>query len=231
MFLMNLPNISIETEFPDYTTLFVLGGRAPSADWLSALSFQSAVWAADSGVEICDKAGIIPEMLIGDGDSADKQIWSKVCNNGITQVAKYEIDKDLTDFQIALNLYAKEHKGSGIFLTGCFGGRFDHLWSILLSFLNPADYKAVGLADDKEGMILLSAGDRCALSFEKKPVAVSLLAFSKRCQGVNMSGTRWELENAELEYLKPYSVSNRVNEDMRVDVSIKNGQMGLYWCW
>jgi len=231
MFLMNLPNISIETQIPDDTVLFVLGGRAPSESWLSAIAFQTEVWAVDRGVNVCDAAGIVPSMLIGDADSADSVIWQKMSKNGITQVAKYNCDKDLTDFQLALELYGKRHKGGGVFLTGCFGGRFDHLWSVLMSFLKSADYKAVGLADDKEGMIILSGGEKIALNFEKMPLAVSILPFSKRCQGVYINGTKWELENAELEYFKPYSISNRVDEDMRVEAGIKNGQMALYWCW
>jgi len=231
MFLMNLPDITIETNIPDDTALFVLGGREPSVDWLSALRFQNEVWAVDGGVNVCDEANIIPSMLVGDADSADNVIWKKVSENGITQIAKYERDKDLTDFQLALELFGKKHKAAGLFITGCFGGRFDHLWSTVISFVKPADYKAVGMADDKEGMMIMSGGENCSLTFEKAPSSVSLLPLSKRCQGVNISGTKWELKNANLEYFKPYSVSNRVDEDMRVEASIKNGQMGLYWYW
>jgi len=78
MFLMNLPNISIETQIPDDTVLFVLGGRAPSESWLSAIAFQTEVWAVDRGVNVCDAAGIVPSMLIGDADSADSVIWQKM---------------------------------------------------------------------------------------------------------------------------------------------------------
>jgi len=228
---MNLPDITIETNIPDDTDLFVLGGREPSVDWLSALTFQDEVWAVDGGVNVCDTAGIVPSMLVGDGDSADNDIWNKVSKNGITQIAKYERDKDLTDFQLALELFSKNRKGNGLFLTGCFGGRFDHLWSTVISFVKPADYKAVGMADDKEGMIIMSGGECCSLTFEKMPGTVSLLPLSKRCQGVDISGTKWELENAELEYFKPYSISNRVDEELRVEAHIRNGQMALYWCW
>lgn len=231
MFLLNLPDVAIEKQIPDNTTLFVAGGRKPSADWLCKLNFQSSVWAIDSGIEICDEAGVVPEMLIGDCDSANKDLWQKVSKNGITQIAEYNSDKDLTDFQLALNLYAQRRKSGGIFVTGCFGGRLDHLWSLLISFLSPASYKAIGLADDKEGLIFLQSGEKVTVSFETKPLAVSLLPFSKRCQGVSISGVKWELENAELEYMKPYSISNRVSEEMRVETEIKNGQMGLYWVW
>lgn len=230
MFQLKLPEITIETQYPDDTALFVLGGRQPDADWLRELNFQTSVWAVDHGADICEKAGIIPDRLIGDCDSADKDIWKKIAENGITRAEKFPSEKDDTDFQLALQLFEKERAGSGIFLTGCFGGRFDHLWSTVISFSKPSAYKAVGLADDREGMILLNGKARASLVFEKAPKAFSLLPLSRKCQGVELSGTRWELSGAQLDYYVPYSISNRLDEELNASVSLKNGLLGIYWC-
>ncbi|MDO4952555.1 MAG: hypothetical protein Q4E34_01855, partial [Synergistaceae bacterium] len=102
MFVLKLPKLTIETQYPDDTVLFVLGGRQPDAEWLKALDFQTGVWAVDKGADVCRAAGIVPEMLIGDCDSADKEIWKIFAENGVTCADKYPADKDLTDFQLAL---------------------------------------------------------------------------------------------------------------------------------
>ncbi len=231
MFQLKLPEITIETQYPDNTALFILGGRQPDEDWLKALDFQTSVWAVDRGADICAKAGIIPDRLIGDCDSADKRLWKNFAENDITHTEKFPSEKDDTDFQLALKLFEKECAGGGIFLTGCFGGRFDHLWSTVISFSNPSAYKAVGLADDREGMILLNGIARASLAFEKEPKAFSLLPLSRKCQGVELSGTRWELSGAQLDYYRPYSISNRLDEDLTASVSLKNGLLAVYWCW
>lgn len=231
MFVLKLPKLTIETQYPDDTALFVLGGRQPDAEWLKALDFQTCVWAVDRGADVCRAAQIVPERLIGDCDSADEETWSEFERSGVTRTDRYPADKDLTDFQLALGIFAKERKGGGIFLTGCFGGRFDHLWSSVISFAKPAEYRAVGLADEKEGMIFLSGISKAVLNFEEKPQAFSLLPLSRKCQGVCLHGTRWELNGAQLDYFEPYSISNRLDEDMCASVSLKNGLLAVYWNW
>ena len=119
------------------TALLVLGGRAPSPSWLSEFGSRGEVWAVDRGVEACRAAGIIPRRLVGDCDSASAESWRWAADNGVP-VERYQSDKDLTDFQLALELFREKNKGRAkkIFLTGAWGGRFDHLWSLVLTFLN-----------------------------------------------------------------------------------------------
>ncbi len=190
----------------------VLGGRAPSPDFLARLAALGCVWAVDRGVEACRAAGVVPAMLIGDRDSGSAEGWRWAEEHG-APVREYRSDKDLTDFQLALDIFAGECKNNEkkIILTGALGGRFDHLWSLTLSFLN---YTRAGvpfcIADDEEGMIFLHGPERYSLAFERRPKALSLLAFSTLCSGVSLSGVRWPLSDAELSCGFPYAVSNRV---------------------
>ena len=50
--------------------LLVVGGRAPEAAWLREAAKGREVWAVDHGLDACLAAGIRPQRLIGDGDSA-----------------------------------------------------------------------------------------------------------------------------------------------------------------
>lgn len=211
----------------------VLGGRAPSSEFLASLARGCELWAVDRGVEACRAAGITPAVLIGDRDSGSVEGWCWAAERG-AKTREYDSDKDLTDFQLALEIFADECKNSekNIILTGALGGRFDHLWSLTLSFLNMTRAGVpFCMADDREGMIFVRGGERCALSFARRPKALSLLSFSPVCRGVNLSGVHWPLSDAELCYDFPYAVSNRVEGGGRAEVSCASGTLGVYWTW
>ena len=213
--------------------MMVLGGRKPSAKWLSSLDFPENIWAVDSGIESCFDSDIVPNKLVGDGDSASPEVWQWAVDNGV-DVSRYGREKDQTDFQLALGLFSEKavNKEEAIFLTGCFGGRFDHLWSTLISFLTSGkNVRPLGMADEIEGMILLNGPGRLDLSFCKSPGAISLISFTAVSRGVSVKGVRWPLENVVLEYKNPYSISNRLAGGEKAGVSLAEGTVGVYWVW
>ena len=217
---------------PSDICLFVLGGRAPASFWLKSLDFQSDVWAVDKGIEPCFECGIMPSRLIGDKDSASVFEWDKAKTLGIP-VFEHPKDKDLTDFQLALNMYSNEYTNGAVFLTGALGGRFDHLFSTVITFLScPSHVVPLGIADEKEGIVFLRGSSYADFFFENMPEAVSLISFSEQCTGVSTEGLKWPLGNAVLEYSNPYSVSNEVcalAKDGHVKVSLAEGTLCVYW--
>ena len=235
MNLLELPDITIEgaARWDSAPLVMVLGGRAPSPEFLASLARGCEVWAVDRGVEACRAAGVVPAALIGDRDSGSAQSWRWAAERG-AKTREYQSDKDLTDFQLALEILADECKNNEkrIILTGALGGRFDHLWSLTLSFLNRTRAGVpFCMADDREGVMFVRGGEAYSLSFARRPKALSLLSFSPLCRGVNLSGVHWPLTGAELRYDFPYAVSNRVEGEGRVEISCVSGTLGLYWTW
>lgn len=211
----------------------VLGGRAPSGDFLSTLSEFGDVWAVDRGVDACRAAGVAPKLLVGDFDSASGESRSWALKLGVP-VSEYQKDKDMTDFQLALEIFKREHKSDGtkLFLTGAFGGRFDHLWSLLISFMNLVDDEVpFCIADEIEGLLILKGPDEYSLNFQRIPKALSLISFSEQCLGVSISGVRWPLADVELKYSFPYAVSNRLDSGANTKIACSSGTLGAYWVW
>lgn len=224
--------IRFSTQLPEQITLMVLGGRTPDAGWLKRLNFYAELWCADRGVEVCRDAGLAPQRLIGDMDSASAVAWDWAAGQGAV-VSKFEKDKDLTDFQLSLELLRKESTGrpKGVFLTGAFGGRFDHLWSVALSFLYWDEaILPIGMADEREALFLLRGGQGAEVHFTESPGALSLIPFEDS-GGVSLTGTKWELNDANLLYAKPYSISNQIGAENQVSVSVGSGLIGLYLTW
>ncbi len=214
--------------YPANDLLVVAGGRAPEQSWLQAVSAQKAVYAADKGAACCLAAGIVPLELFGDGDSAAKDVYIAAQQAG-TVIHSFNPAKDDTDLQLLLaNLPA-----GNIIASGIWGGRFDHLYSNVFTLLGVKQKRCcnVLLADDKELMLLLTAGEAVNVKLSSDVEAVSLLPLAGDAV-VDFKGVRWELEKAQLEQLYPYAISN-VPQDKVTPLSCRchSGALGLYIRW
>ncbi|WP_196594691.1 motility associated factor glycosyltransferase family protein [Pectinatus sottacetonis] len=108
--------------------LLITGGRTPDTAWLKRTANQRIIYCADHGLDICIDAGLIPDYILGDGDSVDSLNWQWAESIGIP-VDKYPSAKNLLiHTQLALEQINQKYPQSDIIITGMFGGRFDHLY-------------------------------------------------------------------------------------------------------
>ncbi|MDR1481307.1 MAG: thiamine diphosphokinase [Synergistaceae bacterium] len=229
-------------------TLLVLGGRMPEPEWLRDLAGRNSagVWAVDSGVGSCRRSGLSPQGVIGDMDSAAQEDLNWARDRGAIE-RLFSSDKDLTDFQLALGLWEEERRaGDSMIVSGCFGGRLDHLFSAINTFSpklagNGRERHAKDrrcMADDVEGIFFVCDGETVEMDFRRWPLSISLLPFTDRCDGVSVSGVRWPLNDATLSRGFPWAVSNEVcplpgeEENLptvRINISCGEGVLAAYW--
>ncbi len=203
------------------------GGRVPGVDWFREVASGRKIFCVDKGIELCRACAIVPRFLIGDFDSADDSAVAWARANGIP-VEQYPVDKDLTDTQLALRR-ATELFGEHVALvTGCFGGRFDHMFST--AFTCAAIERRVVLADEREIIFFVKGSESVDVQFSREPLALSLLPMSTTCAGVTIKNVRWELDGATLIQALPYAVSNRVTDD-RISVGVERGTLAVYFCF
>jgi thiamine pyrophosphokinase len=217
--------------------MFLLGGRAPDAEWLADLACRNRaeVWAVDSGAAACRAAGLRPLEILGDRDSASPGDWKWALSEGARE-RRYDADKDMTDFQLALSIFEKDAESNGakrvLLVSGCFGGAFDHLFSVFDTLASGNGDFFRCMIDDREGAFFLSDGESAAIEFTLAPEAVSLLPVSETCL-VGLSGVKWPLVREKLERKYPWTVSNETLHDAMgvcpVTVSCEEGQAALYW--
>lgn len=225
----------------DSLTLFVLGGMPPNPLWLRRFYELNSpsLWVVDSGVEVCRQARLVPCAIVGDGDSASGDAWAWAASSGAREY-RYSSDKDLTDFQLAMDHWYGHASSvsSSLVLTGCFGGRLDHLFSVLHSFAFAkkacSSSRSLCMIDDREGLFLLYSGESVGLCFRERPCAVSLLPLTDICRGVSIEGVKWPLNDVVLERGFPWAISNealRLSEDKGVvNVQCADGVLAVYWC-
>ena len=224
---MILPQCEIFTSATAQEVLFVTGGRVPSVEWFRAVADGRKVFCVDKGIELCRACDIVPSFLIGDFDSANQSAveWARAEN---VPVEQYPADKDLTDTQLALSRAADIFGEHVALMTGCFGGRFDHLYST--AFTCAAARQRVILADESEIIFCLRGAEAVDVKFSREPLAVSLLPMTATCAGVTIKNVRWELDGATLTQTLPCAVSNRVSGD-KISVGVGGGTLAVYLCF
>ena len=86
--------------------------------------------AADGGGNHLIKAGLIPEVIIGDCDSISPTVLDTLVKAG-ANLLRYPIDKDQTDLELALD-YAINQGCQEIHIYGALGTRWDQSLANLL---------------------------------------------------------------------------------------------------
>jgi thiamine pyrophosphokinase len=208
---------------PDAEILIVAGGRRPNEDFFKTIAQGRKIFCVDKGIEICRDCNILPEILIGDFDSAEKSAVNWAIENKIP-VKNYPVEKDFTDTQIALELLGKNIPA---IVTGIFGGRFDHLFSNVFTCAN---YEKIFLADEREIIFYIKGGETVEINFSQIPTAVSLLPITETCKGVTTKNLHWELSNATLKQIFPNAISNRA-ENSKIKISVTRGTLAGYFCF
>ena len=234
MAVLSLPGFTAETPFEMERPplVIVAGGRPPAISWLKKFLHGKEIWCADSGIVPCINAGFFPARIIGDGDSSPGDIIELAQKKGV-MIDKYPSDKDFTDLQLAL-FRAGEEGYSSVLVSGCWGGRFDHLWSVVHSavWARERGTRVLAFADHDEVLFLLSGGEEWKINVTRRKGAVlSLLPLAGDCHGVSISGTRWSLEKISLLQAHLFSVSNRLLETENPRISVSEGILGVYFGW
>ena len=225
----NIYSSSFEKNDPSSAVLLVLGGRAPEIEWLRDISsLYKNIWAADSGGEICKKAGLLPEFLIGDFDSICEEDKEWLISHG-AEIIRYPVEKDLTDYQLCLEIASQKGK-QNIIVTGIWGGRFDHAYSNLYSSLWGLDFGArvICLADENESLFYVYAEESIEIDFKKEPLAFSLIALEP-LSIVSVNGAKWDLSYSRIIQKHPYAISNKP-ENHRIKIDVHEGSIGVYSC-
>jgi thiamine pyrophosphokinase len=209
------------------TVMLVLGGRPPETTWLKKASLKfNEIWAVDSGGEMCIRADLLPKYLIGDCDSIRTEDKKLLILRG-TEIIEYPAEKDLTDYQLCLQIASRKGKKC-VFATGGWGGRFDHAYGNLYSALWGMELgvRVICLSDENESLFYVYSGESIEIELKNIPHAFSLLALKPSCT-VSVNGAKWNLLCSEITQKYPYAISNKPEND-KIKIDVHEGAVGVY---
>jgi len=200
-------------------TCIISNGEFNDSDYIRKLINNcDYVICADGGANIAYKLGIVPNLIIGDLDSADKQIIDYYKKDGV-QVDKYPTEKDETDTQLA-TLKAIELGTDEIIYIASIGSRFDHSIAnlSLLLYLLKRNIKGI-IASEKNEIHLV---DRSLELEGKIGDIISLIPYSTDVKGIYTDGLYYSLSGQDMSLDMPYGISN-VFINNKIKIKIDSG--------
>lgn len=204
----------------DHVWLFA-GGNFTVAD-ISQCSLHAdkhEFVAVDRGVEHCLEAGITPNLIVGDFDSASAAILADSRLEGVRRLT-YPTRKNASDLEIALHLLA-ETPPRKVTMVGISGGRTDHmLFNWQLPVLQAWPFE-IDLIDSTVHAFVVTPERHLQVNATQGQL-LSVLAFED-CEGVSVSGVEYPLALASLHAGSTLGLSNQVVGNT-FNVSLSSGR-------
>jgi thiamine pyrophosphokinase len=197
--------------------IIVADGEVPTGAGLEALlgpdpSGASLVIAADGGARKAAEIGLVPDLVMGDGDSLDEAAIAALRSSG-TEVELFPAEKDESDTELALR-EAVARGAKTIVVLGAFGGgRLDHaLANIGLLALPELDGRDVVLTDGRVTVRLTGSADgpgRTGVAGSPGDL-VSLFPIDAAVEGIATTGLRYPLQGETLRLGPSRGLSNEL---------------------
>jgi len=194
-----------------------LKNAIPSADFIIC---------ADGGIKHMSKLGLMPDLIVGDFDSAKKDQLDYYIKSGV-KLQRFSSDKDRTDTHIAVD-YAIESGATNITLIGALGSRFDHSYANIMLL-----YRLMKLGINAK---LIDNHNHIAISSETMEIegivgqVLSLLPFGGNACIAETLGLKYSINNRVLPLDDPYGISN-IFALPRVVIRVKSGWVLAIKAW
>ena len=195
---------------PEAVSHTTLSTCAQSADYLIAV---------DHGADACHAAGVIPQLVLGDFDSASEETLSWLKEQQVPCM-RFNADKYDTDLALALKSaeYEAIRRDSKLSLTvvSTSGGQLDHQLVVLglLAAWAKEGKAEIRVVENDFEMRFLAAGksDFWQLNAPAANKKISLISLSEECE-VSEAGMRWNLNHKKFSLLGDDGISNIVEAD------------------
>lgn len=176
--------------------------------------------AADAGYLNVQKAGLRPDVIIGDFDSSEKPSTD-------TPIETFPILKDDTDTMLAIKYgFNSGYKRFAIY-GGLGGERTDHTIANIQSLAYIVDHGGEGFLVGENETFTLIKNSSITLHSEKGKT-LSVFAYGGIAEGISIKGAVYETDNLTLTPFFPLGVSNKLKENTAT-VGVKGGCVLIKW--
>lgn len=174
-------------------------------DELSGIPEGSFLIACDKGYAYAARAGLRPDLLVGDFDS-----YQGPLPEGIP-VLDLPVEKDDTDTMAAVR-WAVGEGFSEIRLFCALGGRLDHLLGNIQAMTYACEHGCRASVLGREASLFFLSNASITLP-PRKGCSLSALSLTDRCENVSITGTKYSLHGAQVTNAFPIGISNEWEED------------------
>ena len=179
----------------------------------------SYIICADGGANHTYKMGIIPDYIIGDLDSVEKEVVEYYREKGV-EFKEFPTKKDETDSELCVHL-AKILGSDSVDMYSALGGRIDHtLANVKLLYYIKKEGMTPRIINENEIMYVME-NERFILK-GKKGETISVVPIKGDANGMTLEKLEYPLKDFSMEYSRPMGISNVMLEDEAV-IEIKDG--------
>lgn len=179
------------------------------------------VIAADAGYLVCQKEGIVPDLLLGDFDSMAEP-------KDLPNVRRVPVEKNDTDTMLAL----KEGLARGcaeFYVYGGTGGkRLDHTLANLQALIWLRENNVRGYLEDDNFVWTAMRNETLTVKREVEWGLFSAFCFGPPARGVDEVGFQYPLHDAVLYAGEPLAVSNHILEP-EAAITVRDGTLVVGW--
>lgn len=178
-----------------------------------------AIYAADGGTKHILRLGLLPDLVVGDLDSLEKEDLEFLQFAGI-RIERFPRDKEKTDLELTIN-YALENGHHNLVIVAALGGRLDMTLSSINLLTRPdLMEKDIKLDDGVEAAYFVQQE---TIIFGNEGDVISLLPWGGKVSQVTTSGLRWELHGEDLNPYETRPISNEMQtKEARIQVGSGN---------
>jgi len=194
------------------TFAILLGGGLSVTKRLRAQIKGARIIAADSGIAHASTLGIVPELWVGDFDSAGSEL--AIQYRDIPR-KDFPAEKDATDGAIAIAA-AKARGATAFVLVGGLGGQADHVLGHFGLTLRLAreGHCTILTSGDEEAHAILPGTTEIEL---EAGVRLSLIPFTD-LEGLDLTGVKWPLVKRRVALGDTLTLSNVAMGPVRIDL-------------
>ena len=206
-------------------------GVSPDLLW-SLTMWTDEIIAVDSGLEWLERANITPELMVGDMDSVNLELYNRYEVMGVSSIVTNS-QKDNTDLELAL-MCVEERFNSMAVVTNFSGGRLDHELAALGS-MGRCNFPVVAIDDNCAVVFLEHTGSKLSrvefgcIGTKPSFVRLSDLGLGEGdeysvisydgCAQVTQSGVLYPQDCVEMQGISGLGISNVVtSKDAFVEV-------------
>ena len=194
--------------------LIITGGPIDlgfARSYLSGEGFDRVI-AVDRGLNAAWALGIVPDVIVGDFDSADPAALADFRRREHIVWEVHQPEKDDTDTELAIKR-ALAMGASHIVLLGATGGRLDHLLGNI-HLLFPCLQRGVqaSIVDPGNKLYLIDGEHH----FKKKDVwgtYVSFLPLTEEVRGITLRGFKYPLTDRDISIGTSLCISNELEQE------------------
>lgn len=171
----------------------------------------ACVIGVDKGVRFLYEHKILPDYIVGDFDSLDREIVEYYKNKTCVPIREFDPVKDASDTQIALSL-GIELGCEKLVILGATGGRLDHLWGNVQSLVIALKAGVEAQILDPQNKIRLINGRTCLTKEQAYGKYFSVFPLGGCIPKFQITGAKYPLCDHTLTPYDSLCVSNQIGE-------------------